>query len=85
VKVVPCPGVLFTVISPPISSVSMRAMVRPRPVLPADMPLAAEPRSKGSNTAASSASAHARAGVLDLEARHLALVVHTQRDLAAAR
>ncbi|EWS53810.1 hypothetical protein X551_03400 [Methylibium sp. T29] len=52
-KAVPRPGVLRTVISPPIRSVSIFAMVRPMPV-PCPPPASAPPRSKGSNTRASS-------------------------------
>ncbi len=45
----PRPGVLSTVSSPPIRSVSILAMVRPRPA-PAAPCAAAEARVKGSNT-----------------------------------
>ena len=64
-----------TVISPPIRSVSILAMVRPRPVPPLRRraPAAAwAPRAKGSKMRSRSAARDAGAGVLDLEHRHLA-------------
>ena len=66
-----------TVISPPIRSVSILAMVRPRPVPPAALArrrLACAPREKGSKMRSMSAARDAGAGVLDLEHRHLAHV-----------
>jgi hypothetical protein len=60
-KRVPTPGVLCTVISPPIRSVSILAIVRPRPVpppslAPAKLPRAA-PRANGSKMRSMSRSA----------------------------
>ena len=81
----PTPGVLATLSSPPIRSVSILAMVRPRPAPGAAWLPAVAPRAKGSKICSSSSACQAGAGVLDLDVRHLARMADAEGDLALRR
>ena len=84
-NVVPRPGVLLTVISPPIRSVSILLIVRPSPVPPAGSLAAIAPRANGSKIVFELIGRDAGPGVLDLEERHLARVAQPKVDAAVAR
>ena len=82
----PAPGVLCTVISPPIRSVSILLIVRPRPVPPARRGSPRSRRARRARRSCSSSSGAMPGPVSSISnSRHLARIAQAERDLPAAR